>query len=304
MFNLLIAAGEQSWELGTYEFSRGRVAIEYTADEISERYKFFDEQVIQELKSLPSLFVTEGESTESKIGYITDIRLSQSGVTIDFEFDTSFQPLKIGYIEALGHAIHLGKWELTRTHWAIKDVPLFDTLLTRGYISAEELFTTGTRKEPLSPNRAPELPGGGDYNHSQVFIVHGHNEVAKFEMESFIKQLGLEPIILHKQASEGRTIIEKIEYYSNVGFAIALYTPCDIGNKAGELAGEYRARQNVVFEHGYLIGKLGRPRVAAVIKGTVTPPNDITGVVYINMDAQENWKEELKIEMKSKGYNV
>ena len=123
-------------------------------------------------------------------------------------------------------------------------------------------------------------------------------------MADFITSLGLEPIILHMQASSGRTIIEKIEHYSNVGFSIVLYTPCDVGSKAGDLTGKYRARQNVVFEHGYMIGKLGRRRVAAVVKGSVETPNDISGVVYVSLDVHNNWKEELRNEMRSVGYKV
>lgn len=137
-----------------------------------------------------------------------------------------------------------------------------------------------------------------------MFIVHGHDDIAKLEMAEFIQELGLEPIILHLQASSGRTIIEKIEHYSNVGFGVVLYTPCDVGAKVGALVSSYRARQNVVFEHGYLIGKLGRPRVAAVVKGQIETPNDISGVVYIQLDDLGAWKEELKIEMKAAGYRV
>lgn len=88
-------------------------------------------------------------------------------------------------------------------------------------------------------------------------------------MSSFISELGLEPIILHQQASSRRTIIEKIEDYSNVGFAIALYTPCDIEVKQGGLTYSTRARQNVVFEHGYLIAKFGREKVTAIVKGEI-----------------------------------
>jgi len=123
-------------------------------------------------------------------------------------------------------------------------------------------------------------------------------------MSSFITGLGLQPIILHLQASSGRTIIEKIEHYSNVGFGIVLYTPCDIGSKVGELTGNYRARQNVVFEHGFLIGKLGRARVSAVVKGIVETPNDISGVVYVTMDTTGSWKDELITELRGAGYKV
>ena len=91
---------------------------------------------------------------------------------------------------------------------------------------------------------------------NKVFIVHGHDDALKNEVARFIEKLGLEAIILHEQANKGKTIIEKIEYYSDVSFGIVLYTPCDIGGETKENL-QPRARQNVVFEHGYLIGKIG-----------------------------------------------
>ena len=72
------------------------------------------------------------------------------------------------------------------------------------------------------------------FDKSQVFILHGHDDLAKIETARFIEQLGFKPIIVHEQASSGKTIIEKIENYSNVGFGIVLYTPCDIGAKKNE----------------------------------------------------------------------
>ena len=89
-----------------------------------------------------------------------------------------------------------------------------------------------------------------------------------------------------------------------VGFGVVLYTPCDVGAKVGVLASAYRARQNVVFEHGYLIGKLGRSRVAAIVKGQVETPNDISGVVYIALDTEGQWKDTLMKEMRAVGYAV
>jgi predicted nucleotide-binding protein len=93
---------------------------------------------------------------------------------------------------------------------------------------------------------------------NKVFIVHGHDELAKEQIARFVSQVGLEPIILHEQASSSRTIIEKIEKYAaQVCFAVVLYTPCDQGSKNGDRNQLPRARQNVVFEHGYFIGRIG-----------------------------------------------
>ena len=136
---------------------------------------------------------------------------------------------------------------------------------------------------------------------NKVFIVHGHDDALKNEVARYIEKLGLEAIILHEQASNGKTIIEKIEYYSDVSFGIVLYTPCDIGGKT-EKNLQPRARQNVVFEHGYLIGKIGRENVVALVKDKVEKPGDISGIIYI--ETSGNWKQDLVKEMKEVGYKI
>lgn len=140
---------------------------------------------------------------------------------------------------------------------------------------------------------------------SQVFIVHGHDDAAKTKTARFIEKLGLKPIILHEQASGSKTVIEKIEAYSNVGFGIVLYTPCDIGAK-DENNPNYkkRARQNVVFEHGFLIGKIGRENVCALVKGEIETPNDISGVVYVKMDEDDAWHLKIARELRNSGYDI
>jgi predicted nucleotide-binding protein len=139
---------------------------------------------------------------------------------------------------------------------------------------------------------------------NKIFIVHGRDDLAKTETARFIEKLGFEAIILHEQASSGNTIIEKIEEHTDVGFAIVLYTPCDIGSLAGESSQKPRARQNVVFEHGYLIGKLTRKNVCALVKGDIELPNDISGVVYITLDSHNAWHIKIAKELKKSGYPV
>ena len=139
---------------------------------------------------------------------------------------------------------------------------------------------------------------------TKVFIVHGHDSEAKLEVARFIEKIGLEPIILHEQASDSQTIIEKIESYSDVGFGIIIYTPCDVGAKNEDSPKlKNRARQNVVFEHGFLIGKLGRQNICSLVKGDVETPNDISGIVYISMDSS-NWQIEFAKEMRASGYQI
>jgi predicted nucleotide-binding protein len=139
----------------------------------------------------------------------------------------------------------------------------------------------------------------------EIFIVHGHDDIARLEVSRFLEKLGFKPIVLHEQASGSKTIIEKIEEYSNVGFAVVLYTPCDMGCKKGNESDlKNRARQNVVFEHGYLIGKIGRKNVCALVKENVETPNDISGMVYVPMDPHHGWQLRIAREMKNSGYKV
>ena len=102
------------------------------------------------------------------------------------------------------------------------------------------------------------------------------------------------------EASRTRTIIEKIEDLTDVGFAIVLYTCCDEGRKKGDEKLRDRARQNVIFEHGYLCAKLGRKRVVALNDANVEIPSDLSGVLYIPHSSAD-WKNQLMREMRSAG---
>lgn len=137
----------------------------------------------------------------------------------------------------------------------------------------------------------------------KIFIVHGHDDLAKITLARFLERLDLEPVILHEKASSSKTIIEKIESYGNVGYAIVLYTPCDTGAKK-DSEQKPRARQNVVFEHGYFIGRLSRAKVTALVKGNVETPNDISGVVYIDFDDRGAWKMDVAKELLDAGFQI
>lgn len=124
----------------------------------------------------------------------------------------------------------------------------------------------------------------------KVFVVHGHDNALKDETCVFLTGLGFEPIVLHRQPDGGLTIIEKFEKNADVKYAFVLLTPDDYGFKADELkkpenerVGEFRARQNVIFELGYFIGKLGRQFVCCIYKN-VTVPSDISGLIYKNVN--------------------
>jgi predicted nucleotide-binding protein len=173
-------------------------------------------------------------------------------------------------------------------------------------VESDELVTdiTSDVLKSVEKNSIGNKKIAKEINMSKIFIVHGHDDSMKLDVARFIEKLGFEVIILHEQANAGLTIIEKIEKFSDTGYGIVLYSPCDVGSKNEKGATpKLRARQNVVFEHGYLIGKLGRNKVAALVKDEIELPSDTDGVVYISYD-DADWRFKICKELKNAGYKV
>ena len=121
-----------------------------------------------------------------------------------------------------------------------------------------------------------------------------------------MRELGLTPIVLSDMVKDGHTIMELIEQMGGgVGFAIALLSPDDFGGSKKEADKiNNRARQNVIFEMGYFMGRLGRTKVRALCKEGVEMLSDYDGVLYILMDSAGAWKLQLAKELKSAGYTI
>jgi predicted nucleotide-binding protein len=158
------------------------------------------------------------------------------------------------------------------------------------------------KKEMVVPE-ATVLPARTGPAARKVFIVHGHGDGAREAVARYLEKLGFEAIILHEQASRGRTIIEKIEDHGEVGFAVVLLTPDDVGGP-NLAALKARARQNLIMELGYFIARLTRSRVCALKRGDVEVLSDFGGVVYTEFDENGGWKTSLGRELKAAGFNI
>lgn len=140
------------------------------------------------------------------------------------------------------------------------------------------------------------------FNFQKVFIVHGHDGELKHAVARMIeKQDNLKAIILSEQINPGKTIIEKIEENSDVAGAICLFTADDLGRAKADTEEKPRARQNVVFEAGYFMGKLGRDHVVMICEDGVEIPGDLSGVVYTG---KNHWEVEMLKALKVMGYNI
>jgi predicted nucleotide-binding protein len=147
---------------------------------------------------------------------------------------------------------------------------------------------------------------------NKIFVVHGHDHTLKTEVETFLYDIGLDPVVLHRKPDEGATVIEKFEKHSDVGYAFILLTPDEVAYAIDEedkedekREKEKRARPNVIFEFGYFVGKLSRKRVCCLYKGDVTLPSDLSGLVYKKLDGPlESQKFSLVKELKAAGYQI
>jgi len=152
-----------------------------------------------------------------------------------------------------------------------------------------------------------------------VFIVHGRDHKPMKELKAMLSELGLNPIVLHEQPSGSRTIVEKLEKYSDVGYAFVILTPDDVGcsvhdavsrKEKGETRSimgslKARARQNVILEFGFFTGRLRRDRVCCLIKKKVERPSDMEGIVYIPFkESVTECRDKIVKELKAVGYDI
>jgi len=158
---------------------------------------------------------------------------------------------------------------------------------------------TGLSGHPVE--ETAQRPGNG----KSVFIVHGRDEGRKEGVARFLSILGLEPIILHEQANLGRTLIEKFEAHAGVSFAVVVLTGDDLGGpKDSPQSARPRGRQNVVFELGYFVGRLGRKRVCTLYEDGVEIPSDFNGIVYLPLDPAGVWRTLLARELRAADFDI
>jgi predicted nucleotide-binding protein len=243
--------------------------------------------------------------------------------------DPEVMALEAAIDEALSAAFGHGTVEYQRyeravalDHGPVEMRPIFDgrryddSFEARGYVATgkqEALALLGRAVRSLEeeiedhePDAAPPAasePAPQLRDLSKVFVVHGHDEGTREAVARFLERLEIRPIILHEQASQGRTVIEKVEAHGDVGFAVVLLTPDDEGSVKGGTPAP-RARQNVVLELGYFIGRLGRKYVCALKRGEVEIPSDFGGVVYETFDSGGGWKQALGRELHEAGYHI
>ena len=169
-------------------------------------------------------------------------------------------------------------------------------------LRATDRPTAVSTSDPIAaePSASPaSSPPSTSRSPNRVFVVHGQNETARTAVVGFLRSVGLEAIVLHEQPNMGRHLLTKfIQEAELVTFAVVVMTDDDTGSLKGRPPNP-RARQNVILELGYFLAHLRQPRVCALITPGLETPSDFDGIVYIRMDSDGIWRQELARELRA-----
>jgi predicted nucleotide-binding protein len=258
-------------------------------------------KVINELITRAEMFTYENFSTKGKHGYPDALKPEWIAFTtrctsivrrLFGEGSAPDQVLVAGLrVDVLGWG--QDKFELAKGHF------LGSLTMARDVLQNDPFRELAASGELVSVNYS-----------NKVFVVHGHDENAKTSLELLLHEMGLQPIVLHRQPDQSLTVIEKLERYSDVGYAFVILTPdecayiaADESKSDVERKKEWRARPNVIFEFGYFVAKLGRSRVCCLHTGDLVLPSDIQGMIYKKYHTGvEEVAYSIRKELKAAGY--
>jgi predicted nucleotide-binding protein len=276
--------------------------LNFTADQLLNRIQRI-EQCISDLEAFdPQNVQKRDDAVVRRLeAAIRDALLSAFGAGTDrFNIYKDAFRLDQGPRGALGPS-----WTAARSGYRGHVEPDFRKYLLEGKERSIGLLKTAVDalgeeyKELVAQDQATQIKAAAKPS-SKVFMVHGHDKAVREEVARFLEKLGLEVIILDEQPNQGRTILEKFEDHAQeTGFAVVLLTPDDIAEAKSGSGQAERARQNVIYELGYLRHALGKGKVCLLRKGDVEMPSDLAGLVYTELDEKDGWKVQLVRELKA-----
>ncbi len=301
MFNVMVSTGGNCWEEGSYVWHKSRI-LEHTDDPIKELLGSLDPEALEELARLPTLFMYEhGTEGSPKVGWIKRIQRRGPEFRVIFELDPTLPALTEEQIEALAWDLSLNAAEFTRTHWAVKEGDLLEIL---GGAGVQPFAAEG---EAAGPEPAEEIQAAPTIMISKVFVVHGRDNAARDGVARFLSErVGLQPVILSERPNQGRYLLTKFEEEADgATYAVVLLTGDDLGrlrpglmaHGAAAAEDELRARQNVIFELGFFVAKLGIDRVCVLHQPGTVKPTDFDGIAYVPFDENEGWQRKLITEL-------
>lgn len=241
------------------------------------RLAFNDTSEKDRIEKLLKMFITKifGENSE----YLEDVKV------VEFYFHPLIMGLRDDYTNE-----DKKSWEGGKKKWCNLIDVMVEELIC---FPSEQEFPGATTIQMTDSEKS-----------KKIFIVHGHDDEMVHAVGRFVKKIGYEPVILREQPNQGRTIIEKFEDYADVPYAIVLFTPDDLGRAKDKNNLQPRPRQNVIFELGFFIGKLGRDKVVVLHKVVekFEMLSDFNGVLF--QPYKSGWEMLVANEIKSVGFDI
>ena len=252
-----------------------------------------DERLVKGQALLDAPGTTESELRERRDAYYTWTDYNKALIRRSFDVaKPSEDYARETLVAAVGASLDQ-RWELLRRDISRK--------MRRLRSLQDQVSLFQMHPDAVQPASTPDPSVVGE----DIFVVHGHDGATKETVARFLRKLvGREPVILHEQPDRGRTVIEKFEDHAALAAcAIVLLTGDDVGGVAG---GDQRprARQNVVLEMGFFLGKLGRGRVVILHEADVELPSDLHGVLYVQLDTSGAWRNAVAREVQAAGVEV
>lgn len=142
----------------------------------------------------------------------------------------------------------------------------------------------------------------------RIFVVHGSDEEMKQAVAGALGKLGLAPVLMREQPSQGRKIVEKFADYADVSFAVVLLSPDDFAYAKDDPPAKRKLRpaQDVIFTLGFFLGRLGKDNVLVFYREfkNFEVSTNFEGVQFTAFDDRGSWKLSLIRELTACGYNV
>jgi hypothetical protein len=160
MYNFFVTAREGAWNLPAYEYGKERF-LEHSNDKEVELFKTLTAKNIELLKSYPCLFAYEGTKEIVRVGYLRAIKERGRSILIEYDFEPDIPEIPFSEIDKIRTLLDIGKWEMNRTHWAVKDQNLFERLHSASLVDSKFLNPVGStgKLEELRFKVALSFPG-------------------------------------------------------------------------------------------------------------------------------------------------
>lgn len=216
MYSLLMSGNEELWDKGYATFGTDRF-LECTVEPLKDRFRSLTDEAIQEIKGMPALFSYEKSCERAaRLGWITDIRRHAGSLEIKFYFDEKFDPLEPDRFQSLLAKLDVEpRFEVHRTHWAIKEVDLIDVLTSAGlFIPAQP-----PKEHVYEFSRATIIAA------ATMLKTMGHSDMDEFLLELSVDGLSAGRPLGSRQARAveiGKFVVEQPDAQTAEGEMIAL----------------------------------------------------------------------------------